>query len=69
MAGASGVSLGRVLTISQQGAVAPPVFQPMMMAKAAVGYGSTPPPTSLSPQEVTITADVTATYAIDYSHK
>ncbi len=68
MAGASGVSIGRVLTISQQGAAAPPVFAPMM-ARAMAAPAPASPPTSLSPQEVTITADVTATYAIEYSQK
>ena len=69
MAGASGVSLGRVLMINQQGAVAPPVFAPMMARNTSFAGAAAAPQTSVSPQEVTITADITATYAINYSQK
>ncbi len=61
IAGASGVELGRVISINESPTQPPPpIFAPRMAMAAAASAPQTP----ISPQEITISADVVATYAI-----
>jgi hypothetical protein len=65
IAGAAGVAVGRVLSISEQGAQSPP---PMFAAMGRMSaMASAPPSTPISSQDIEIAADVTATFAIDYT--
>jgi uncharacterized protein YggE len=66
IAGAAGVSLGRVLSIGEQGATQSivPMYRPM---NAMIAGAAAAPTTPVSPQAIDITADVTATFAINYS--
>ncbi len=61
MAQAAGVGIGRLLSLSEGSPVViQPLFQPRMMAAAAAPQPSTP----VEANEITVTADVTAVYAI-----
>lgn len=60
MAGAAGVSLGRLKSLSDD-AQQTPVFQPRMMAMAKAVESTITP---IAPQTIVIDADVTAVYAI-----
>jgi uncharacterized protein YggE len=65
MAGAAGVSLGRLIELSEGTESSPrPVYPMMMRAAAAQSQQATTP---LTPQDIVVTADVTAQYAIGYS--
>jgi len=66
IAGAAGVRIGRLLSVSEGTA---PVVQPIfaMRSMAMATPAASPPETPISAQDITVTADITATYAIDYS--
>jgi uncharacterized protein YggE len=63
IAGAAGVDLGRVLSISEGTA---PTIQPLMF-QARVAVAAAAQPTPIQDQDIDITADVTVSYSIDYS--
>jgi uncharacterized protein YggE len=65
IAGASGVQVGRVLSITEQGAFTQPPQPIFHMAMAAAAPAQ--PSTQFSPQQIQISADVTATYSIEYT--
>ena len=65
VAGVSGVSVGRLLNITETGEGAPPPVFPMYrMAPAAAQAAQ--PTTPLKPADIVVTADVTALYSIGY---
>lgn len=61
MAQAAGVSLGRLVSLTEGTA---PVVAPMAMEMRAAVAGGGTPQTPISAQQITVTADVTAMYAI-----
>jgi uncharacterized protein YggE len=63
MARTAGVSLGRLLGLSEGAA---PVIQPVVVGglMRASALAAEAPTTPVSPREITVTADVTAVYAI-----
>ncbi|HEY3331671.1 MAG TPA: SIMPL domain-containing protein [Capsulimonadaceae bacterium] len=64
IAGAAGVSVGRALSITEGTA---PTIQPVMYAqKTMMMADASAPTTPIMSQDITITADVTVSYAIDY---
>ncbi|MEO7716483.1 MAG: SIMPL domain-containing protein [Capsulimonas sp.] len=65
MAGASGVSLGRLISLDEGGA---PTYQPVMFNMRA-GASDAAETTPIVPQEIVVTADVTIVYDIDSGTK
>ncbi len=61
-AGAAGVSVGRLISLTEGGASFVP--QPIFARGMAMGPATQAPTTPISPQQITLTSDVTATYAI-----
>jgi len=61
MAQAAGVSLGRLLNLSEGTAA---TFQPMMLERPMLMKAAAESSTPVSPQEITVTADVTAVYGM-----
>ncbi|MBV9851888.1 MAG: SIMPL domain-containing protein, partial [Armatimonadetes bacterium] len=60
MASAAGVVFGRLLSLSEG---SPVVVQPLFAARALAAAGPQPP-TPIEAQQITVTADVTAVYAV-----
>lgn len=61
MAGAAGVSLGNLLRISEDNA---PIVEPVAFGGMVMAANASVAATPVSPQELTVTADVSAVYAI-----
>jgi uncharacterized protein YggE len=67
MAGVAGVTVGRLLNLDETGEqTSQPRPFPMFMRANAAAAAPAEPPTPLTPQDIVITADVTALYAIGY---
>jgi hypothetical protein len=66
MAGASGVQLGHLISLTEGAA---PQVQPIPIFRAAVASAEAPaPPTQIEPQMIQIDADATAVYTISSRH-
>ena len=61
MAQAAGVSLGRLMDLSEGGS---PTFQPLVLNRTAMLKSAATPETPIQSQDVSVTADVTAFYAL-----
>ncbi len=66
MAGVAGVTVGRLLNLDETNQEQPRPVMPMMMNRAMASSAASAPTTSLTPDTIVITADVTALYAIGY---
>ncbi len=62
MTDAAGMGLGRLLSLTESGTSSPPPSPRPMMMRAMAAEAA--PPTPISPQQITVTADVTAVYAL-----
>ena len=64
VAGAAGINVGRVLSLTEGTA---PTIQPVMYAKTAMAMtADAAPQTPIQSQDITVSADVTVSYGIEY---